>query len=85
MPLRPVVSCILSLTYGLAKHLVGLLKPLVGNSIHHIRNSEAFIQKVKEIQLQEKALLVSFIVTSLITRVPLEDTLHVLSSTFRWK
>jgi hypothetical protein len=56
MPLRHIVNCILSPTYGLAKHLAGLLKPLVGNSVHHIRNSEVFIQKLNEIQLQEKAL-----------------------------
>jgi hypothetical protein len=85
MPLRPIVNCTISPTYGMAKHLVGLLKPLVGNSIHHIRNSEAFIQKLKETQLQEKALLVSFSVTSLFARVPLEDTLQELSNTFWWR
>ena len=85
MPLRPIVNCILSPKYGLAKYLAELLKPLVGNSIHHIRNSETFIQKLKKIQLQEKALLVSISVTSLFTRVPLEDTLQVLSSTFQWR
>jgi Reverse transcriptase (RNA-dependent DNA polymerase). len=77
VPLRPIVNCISSPTYGLAKHLVGLLKPLVGNSIHHIRNSDTFIQN--DIQLQGKEVLVSFNVSSLFIRVPLEDTLQVFS------
>jgi hypothetical protein len=46
MPLRPIVHCISSPNYGLAEHLVGLLKPQIGNSIHHIRNLEVFVQTI---------------------------------------
>jgi hypothetical protein len=60
VPLRTIVNCIASPTYSLAKHLAGLLGLLVGQSAHHIINSEAFIQKLHTINLQEVDILVSF-------------------------
>jgi hypothetical protein len=42
VPLRPIVNCIASPTYLLAKHLIRLLIPLAGHSPSHIRNSEDF-------------------------------------------
>jgi hypothetical protein len=44
VPLRHIVNCIGSPTYALAKYITGLLGPLVGQSDHHIRNSEAFVK-----------------------------------------
>jgi hypothetical protein len=46
VPLRLIVNCIVSPTHALAKHLTGLLSPFVGASVHHIKNSEAFVQKL---------------------------------------
>jgi hypothetical protein len=40
----------------------------------NIKNSEAFIQKLNTIHLQESDILVSFYMVSLFTMVPLEDT-----------
>jgi hypothetical protein len=79
VPLRPIVNCIASPTYVLAKYLAGLLSPFVGQSDHHIKNSETFVQKLHSIRLQDTDILVSFDVVSLFTKVPLEDTLQVLS------
>jgi hypothetical protein len=47
VPLRPIVNCIASPTYDLAKYLAGLLNPLVGQLNCHIRNSQAFVQELK--------------------------------------
>jgi hypothetical protein len=52
---------------------------LVSHSAHHIINSKAFIQKLHTINLQEADILVSFDIASLLTKVPLEDTLQLLS------
>jgi hypothetical protein len=82
MPLRPTVNCIASPTYLLAKHLTGLLSPFVRQTAHHIKNSEAFIQKLNTINLQETDILVSFDIFLLFTKVPLEDTLQMLSQHF---
>jgi hypothetical protein len=79
MPLRPTVNCIASSAYPLGKYLVGLLSPVVGQLVHHIINSRKFVQELYIINLQEPDILVSFDVVSLFTKVPLEDTLYLLS------
>ena len=42
VPLGPIVSSIGSVTYGVAKELARILKPLVGNFIHHVNNTKEF-------------------------------------------
>jgi hypothetical protein len=64
--------------YGLAKYLAGLFCPLVRQSDHYIKNSEAFIKKLHHISLQETNILVSFDI-SLFTKAPVGDTLLLLS------
>ena len=39
-PLRPIVSSCGSVTYGMAKELAKILKPLVGKSPHHINGTQ---------------------------------------------
>jgi hypothetical protein len=73
VPLRPIVNCIASPTYALAKYLAGLLSPFVGQSDHHIKNSEMFVQNLQSINLQETDILVRSDVLSL------EDTMQLLS------
>jgi hypothetical protein len=82
VPLRPIVNCIASPTYSLAKYLTGLLNPLVGHSPSHIKNSDDFIHKLNTISIKESDLLVSFDMVSLFTRVPLEGTLLLLQQHF---
>ena len=82
VPLRPIVSSIGSPTYKLAKHLATLLKSLVGQSEHHIKNSKQFIDIIKTIKLEETDILVSFDVESLFTKVPLAETLVLLRPHF---
>ena len=48
-PLRPTVSSCGSLTYGVAKKLTKILKPLVVNSPHHINSTHDFFEQVKHI------------------------------------
>jgi hypothetical protein len=79
LSLRPAVNCIAYPTCALAKYLAGLLSPLVGQLNSHIKNSEVFVQELKSIILQETDILVSFDVVSLFTKVPLEDTMQLLS------
>ena len=46
-PLRPIVSSCGSVTYGVAKELAKILKPLVGKSPHHINSTQDFVEQVK--------------------------------------
>ena len=50
-PLRPIVSSCGSVTYGVAKELSKILKPLVGKSPHHINSTQDFVEQVKSVTL----------------------------------
>ena len=50
-PLRYIVSSCGSVTYGVAKELAKILKPLVGKSPHHINSTQDFVEQVKHITL----------------------------------
>ena len=50
-PLRPIVSSCGSVTYGMAKELAKILKPLVGKSPHHTNSIQDFVEQVKFITL----------------------------------
>ena len=50
-PLRPIVSRCGSVTYGVAKELAKILKPLVGKSPHHINSTQDFVEQVRHITL----------------------------------
>ena len=43
-PLRPIVSSCGSVTYGVAKELAKILKPLVGKSPHYITSTQDFVE-----------------------------------------
>ena len=47
IPLRTIVSSIGSVTYGVAKELGRILKPLVGKSIHYVNNSKEFADEIR--------------------------------------
>ena len=51
-PLRPIVSSRGSVTYGEAKVLSKVLKPLVGKSPHYIQSTGGFVSKAKGLTLQ---------------------------------
>ena len=44
-PLKPIVSSCVSVTYGVAKELAKILKPLVGKSPHHITSTQDLLNK----------------------------------------
>ena len=46
-PFRPIVSSRGSITYGVAKELAYIIKPLVGQSLHHLKNTQHFIQQLQ--------------------------------------
>ena len=50
IPLRPIVSSIGSVSYGVAKELAKTIKPLMGCSKHHVHNSTQFADEIKKIK-----------------------------------
>ena len=59
VPLRPIVSSIGSVTYGVAKELSTIWKPLVGNSSYHVNNSREFAEEIRNIKLERGECLTS--------------------------
>ena len=70
MPLRPIVSSIGAVTYQTSKEVARILKPLVGKSEHHVKNTQDFIESIKGIRLGEDQCMVSYDVKALFTSVP---------------
>ena len=50
-PLRPIVSSRGSVTYGVAKVIAKVLKPLVGKSPPHTQSTKDFVSRDKEVTL----------------------------------
>ena len=78
VPLRPIVSSIGSVTYGVAKELSRILKPLVGNSSHHVNNSKEFAEEIRNIKLERGECITSFDVTTLYTSMPVAEAIEVI-------
>ena len=72
-PLRPIVSSCGSVTYGVAKELAKILKPLVGKSPHHITSTQDFVEQAKHIKLEPGECLSSYDVSALFTSVPIDQ------------
>ena len=68
-PLQPIVSSWGSVTYGVAKELTKILKPLVHKSPHHTNSTHDFVEQVKHINLAPVECLSSYGVSALLTSV----------------
>ena len=77
-PLRPIVSSCGSVTYGVAKELTKILKPLVGKSPHHINSTQDFVEQAKHFKLEAGECLSSYDVSALFTSVPIDPALNVI-------
>ena len=77
-PLRPVVSSCGSVTYGVAKELAKILKPLVGKSPHHITSTQDFVEQSRQIKLEPGECLSSYDVSALLTSVPIDPALNII-------
>lgn len=69
-PLRPVVSCLFSPTYNLAKYMARILNTLRSENIYSVRDSFTFKQKIAENRIPPGFILVSLDAKSLFTTIP---------------
>ena len=89
-PLRPIVLSRGSVTYGVAKILANILRPLVGKSLHHIlrplvgkslhhiQSTKDFVNMVSKATLLPGECLYSYDVTTLFTSVPIDPALNII-------
>ena len=78
IPLRPIVSSRGSINYELAKELSRILRPMVGSSPHHMKNTADFVQQLKGITLQANEDIVSYDVSALFTSVPIDPAISII-------
>ena len=77
-PLRPIVSSRGLVTYGVAKVLHKILKPLVGRSPHHIHSTQDFVEQANKVTLLPGECLSSYDVTALFTSVSVEPAWGII-------
>ena len=77
-PLRPIVSSHGSVTYGVAKEITKILKPLVGKSSTPYQQHHYFVELVKHINLAPAECLNSYDVSALFISVPVDPALNVI-------
>ena len=77
-PLRPIVASRGSITYGVARYVADILSPLVGKNGYALKNSEDMVNSLSNCTLQEDDILVSFDVTALFTKVPVDKSVEII-------
>ncbi|XP_076031987.1 uncharacterized protein LOC143019896 [Oratosquilla oratoria] len=79
-PVRPIISSIGSATYKLSKWLVTLVNPIAGKiSEANVKNNTDLINKLNRLEIDYDFKIITFDVTSLLTRVPVNDLLEILT------
>ena len=77
-PLRPIFSSCGLVTYGVAKELAKILKPLVGKFPYHINSTQDFVEQVRHITLVPEECLSSYDVSDIFTSVPIDPALNII-------
>ena len=78
IPLRPIVSSIGSVTYGVAIKLARIIKALMGTSEHHANNTKEFADEIGKTKLEEGECITSYYVTTLFTSIPVSSALEII-------
>ena len=79
-PLRSIASHIGSVTYGVAKEVVRILKSLTDDTIHHVNNPKEFVDEMKNTSLEEGECITSYDVSALFTLIPVTSAIHIIQN-----
>ncbi|XP_068739082.1 uncharacterized protein [Montipora capricornis] len=77
-PLRPIVSSIGTISYQIPRYVADILSPLVGKTEHYVKNSKAFAEEVRTLQVAPDEELRSYDVSALFTSVPVDKALVLI-------
>ena len=74
--LRPIVSSREAVTYGVGKEIASILRPLVGQSPQNIKNTQDFVEQVKNMRLEEGHCIKLYAAKVLFTFMPVDPNHH---------
>ena len=77
-PLRSIVSSRGSITYEVAKEFATIICPLVGQSLHHLKNTQHFMQHLKEVKLEPGEVMTSYDFKALFTLVSMDPSIDIV-------
>ncbi|CAF1601668.1 unnamed protein product, partial [Didymodactylos carnosus] len=80
VPLRPIIAGIQSGTTKISKYLDSLLRPIFDKATdeYTLQNSLDFISKLKQYEITERSLLITFDISDLYTVIPQESAVQAL-------
>lgn len=65
-PLRPIVDSMGSIPYNLSKDLVEIIKPLLGQTEQHCKNSKQLAQELRTARVKPDEIVISYDVVVII-------------------
>ena len=80
IPLRPIVSSTGTVSYNTSKELANILKPLVGWTSHHLKNTKDFIDQIKDVRLLPDETIISYDIKALFTSVPIKPVIDIIKT-----
>ena len=80
IPLRPIVSSTGTVSYNTSKELANILKPLVGWTPYHLKNTKDFIEQIKDVRLLTDETFISYDIKALFTSVPIEPVIGIIKT-----
>ena len=81
--MRPTVSGRSSIGYETSKEGARILQPVVGNTVHHIKDSVDLVEKLKGKVIPRDFSIVSFDVKDMYTSIPQEAALALAEEKLR--
>ena len=78
VPIRPIVSYTNSPLYQLSRYIADILRPYTKLNQQHCKNSNNFLQFIRQQIIDPDEIMISFDVESLYTNIPITDALLVI-------
>ena len=66
------------ITYGVARELTGILHSLVGQSPHHLKNTQHFVQQIQQVKLEQGDVITSYDVKAPFTSVLVDPSINIV-------
>ena len=61
----------------MAKKLANIIRSLVGQSPHHIKNTQQFVKIIKKVKLEPGQVMTSYDVKAVFTSVPVDSSIAI--------